>query len=143
MAERYHKTPSQNSTLVLPSFWHLPPTGYGEEHVRSQHTIQVSLSCFPTLPREVSSSSSHPSHYPVFAQRFGRFPRTRGSHTLRESFFLGGLWKKKSRFSPPTCTFSPPASLSCLKVPFRFNACRGSAVGLAPLVECPLRARVA
>ena|SRR5712664_1576888 len=142
MAGRYHKTPFQNSTPVLTSPFLPPTTGYGEEHVTSQHTVEVSVSPYLHTPRDAFRVGSYPSHYPVFVQARGLFPRSRQIQKRQESLFPACLWKKNSRFSPLTCPFG----VSCCPVvsegvlPFQ---CRGSLVGWVPRRLCWLRALVA
>src|SRR6266481_8201515 len=99
MAERYHKTPSQNSTPVLAPSWHLP-IGYGEEHVASQHTIQVSVSSLPALLEAHLSPGSYPPHYPAFVQALVCFQGPGGSHTRAGELFSGlPVGKKIAIFS--------------------------------------------
>src|SRR5712692_2818180 len=127
MAERYHKTPSQNSTPVLAPSWHLP-IGYGEEHVASQHTIQVSVSSLPALLEAHLSPGSYPPHYPAFVQALVCFQGSGGSHTRAGELFPVCLWKKNAIFST-----NLSIQASCLTVvsegvlPFQ---CRGSLIGL-------------
>src|SRR5712671_1226188 len=98
MAERYHKTPFQNSTPVLPSFWHLPTTGYGGEHVTSQHTIQVSVSSLPALPRDVSVPARIPFIIQYLCRLLVRFQGPGESRTRRESFSPPAYGKKNRAF---------------------------------------------
>ena len=140
MAGRYHKTPFQNSTPVLPPFWRRQ-TSYGEEHVRSQRTAQVSVSSYQHSPRDAFSVGSYPCHYPVFVQAPGLFPREQADTETTGKPFPSCLWKKISRIFPLTCPwrFQQPVVFEVV-LAFQF---RGSRVGWVPLWECRLSARVA
>jgi hypothetical protein len=140
MAGRYHKTPFQNSTPVLPPFWRRQ-TSYGEEHVRSQRTAQVSVSSYQHSPRDAFSVSSYPCHYPVFVQALGLFLREQADTEATGKPFPSLPVENKFSLFSTILSFQTSSSpvVSEGVLPFQ---CTGSLVGLVPRRVCRLRARV-
>ena len=96
MAERYHKTPSQNSTPVLPLFGvRQSVTAKSMSRASTLSKYRLSL---PALPRDAFCASSYPSHYPVFVQALVCFREQAVPRAAGDSFSGFACGKKFRAF---------------------------------------------